>query len=52
MSIGAILAFLTLCAAFVLFLVGRMDGMTAALFGALALAILLSPFPVKWQFPA
>ena len=52
MSIGAILAFLVLVCAFVLFLVGRMDGTQAALFGALALAILLSPFPVKWPVQA
>lgn len=48
-SFGAILAFLVLVAAFVMFLVGKMDGVTAAMFGALALAILLSPFPVKWR---
>ncbi len=48
MSFGAILAFLVLVAAFVLFLVGRMDTTTAAMFGTLALSILLSPFPVKW----
>lgn len=47
-SIGAILAFLVLVAAFVLFLMNRMDGMLAGLFGALALSILLSPFPVRW----
>ena len=48
MSFGAILAFLVLVAAFVLFLVDRMAGLEAAMFGALALSILLSPFPVKW----
>lgn len=48
MSFGAILSFLVLVAAFVLFIVGRMDGVQAAMFGALALSILLSPFPVKW----
>lgn len=48
MSFGAILAFLVLVAAFVLFLTGRMDGMVSAMFSGLALAILLSPFPVKW----
>ena len=48
MSFGAILAFLVLVAAFVLFLVNRMDGVMAAMFCALALSILLSPFPVRW----
>lgn len=48
MSFGAILAFLVLVAAFVLFLVDRMGGLEAAMFGALALSILLSPFPVRW----
>lgn len=48
MSFGWLLALLVLLAAFVLFLVGRMDGVTASMFGALALSILLSPFPVKW----
>lgn len=51
MSIGSILAFLVLVAAFVLFLIGKMDGVSAAMFGALALAILLSAFPVKWRVP-
>ena len=50
MSLGAIIAFLVLVAVFVMFLVGRMDGMMAALFGALALAILFSPFPVLWPW--
>lgn len=48
MSFGSILAFLVLVAAFVLFLMGKMDGVMAAMFAGLALAILLSPFPVKW----
>ena len=48
MSFGAILAFLVLVAAFVLLLVGRMEPTEAACFGALARAILVSPFPGKW----
>jgi hypothetical protein len=49
-SIGWLIALLVLLAAFVLFLMGRMDGLTAAMFGGLAIAILLSPFPVG-KFP-
>jgi hypothetical protein len=52
MSFGWLLALLVLLAAFVLFVVDRMDGVTAAMFGGLALAILLSPFPVPWKGPA
>lgn len=52
LSIGSILAFLVLVAAFVLFLMGKMDGVTAGMFGALALAILLSAFPIRWSAPA
>ena len=48
MSIGWLLALLALISSLVLFLIGRMDGGTAAMFGALALSILLSPFPIKW----
>lgn len=48
MSFGAILAFLVLVAAFVMWLTDKMPGVEAAMFGALALAILFSPFPVKW----
>lgn len=47
MSIGWLLALLVLLAAFVMFLVGKMDVVTAGMFGGLALAIMLSPFPVK-----
>lgn len=52
MSFGWLLALLVLLAAFVLFVVGRMDGVTAAMFAGLALSILLSPFPVPWKMPA
>lgn len=48
MSFGGILAFLVLVAAFVLWLTDKMPGLEAALVGALALAILFSPFPVRW----
>ena len=48
MSIGYLLALLVLVEAFVLVLVSRMEPLEAAMFGALALAIMLSPFPVKW----
>ena len=51
MSIGCLLALLVMLASFVLFIVGRMDGVQAAMFGALAFAILCSPFPVKWPWP-
>jgi hypothetical protein len=44
-SFGWLLALLVLLA-------DRMDGVTAAMFGGLALAILLSPFPVPWKGPA
>ena len=47
-SLGAILAFLVLVAALVFFLMGRMDVVIAVMFGALALSILLSPFPIRW----
>lgn len=49
MSIGWVLALLVLICAFVLFIVGRMDGLQAAMFGGLALSIMLSPFPVPWK---
>jgi hypothetical protein len=51
MSLGWLLAFLVLAAAFVMFLVGKMDGVQAAMFGGLALAILFSPvtFKAPWQ---
>lgn len=51
-SFGWLLALLVLVAAFILFLMERMDGITACMFGGLALAILLSPFPVKWSWPS
>lgn len=51
MSFGWLIALLVLLAAFVLFLMDRMDGITACMFGGLALAILASPFPVKWRVP-
>ena len=52
MSIGAILAFLVLVAAFVLWLVGQMDVREAGMFAALALAILLSGIAVPWRVAA
>lgn len=48
MSIGSLIAFLVIVAAFVLFLMSQMDGVIAAMFGGLALAILLTPFPLRW----
>lgn len=51
MSIGSLLAFLVLIAAFVLWIVGQMDVREALMFGCLAVAILLSPFPIKWRVP-
>ena len=50
MSVGWLLALLVLVAAFVLFLVGRMDSLQAAMFAGLALAIMLSPFPVTFPW--
>ncbi len=52
MSFGHLLAFLVLVAAFVLWLSGRMDGLPAAMYGALAFAILCTAFPIKWRVPA
>lgn len=52
MSFGWVLAFLTLVAALVLWLTDKMSGVEAGMFAALALAILFSPFPVKWRVPA
>lgn len=52
MSVGWLLALLVLLAAFVMFLVGKMGGVEAAMFGGLALAIMLSPFPVPFKWPA
>lgn len=49
MSVGSLVAFLVLVAAFVLFLMSKMDGVMAAMFGGLALAILLSAFPLRWR---
>jgi hypothetical protein len=50
-SIGWVLAFLTLVSAFVLWLTDKMPAVEAGMFAALALAILFSPFPVKWSWP-
>lgn len=47
MSIGGILALLVLVLAVVLAVVGGLDLKVAGLIGALALAILLSPFPLR-----
>ncbi len=41
LTIGRILAFLVLVAAFVLTLIGRMDLLEGVLFGALSLAVVL-----------
>jgi len=51
-SFGTLVALLVLLAAFILFLMGRMDGVTASMFAGLALAILLSAFPLRWSVPA
>lgn len=51
MSIGTLIALLVLLAAFILFLMGRMDGVQASMFGGLALAILLSVVPLPWRVP-
>lgn len=48
MSFGHLVALLVLGAAFVLYIVGKMDGTTAAMFGGLAFAILVSGFPIRW----
>lgn len=48
-SVGTLIALLVLLAAFVLFVVGRMDGVTAAMFGGLAFAILLTVVPLPWR---
>ena len=52
MSIGYVLAFLVLVAAFVLWLMNRMDPTTAGMFAGLALAIMLSPFPIRLWPPS
>ena len=49
-SVGWVIGFLVLVAAFVLWLTDKMPGVEAALFGALAAAILFSPFPVRWPW--
>lgn len=51
-SFGSLVALLVLLAAFVLYLMARMDGVVAAMFGGLALAVLLSPWPIRWTPPA
>lgn len=52
MSFGTLVALLVLVAAFILYLMGRMDGVVAAMFGGLALAVMLSPWPIRWSPPA
>lgn len=49
MSIGGVLALLVLIAAFVLYLISKLDPTDAALFAALAVAILLSAWPIVWK---
>ena len=51
MSFGGIVAFLVLVASFVLALIGKMEIVEAAMFAGLALAILLSPFLLRWPGP-
>lgn len=48
-SVGTLIALLVLLASFVLFVVGRMDGVQAAMFGGLAFAILLTVVPLPWR---
>jgi hypothetical protein len=36
----------------VLFLMGKLDGVMAGMFAALAVAILLSSFPITWRATA
>ena len=48
MSLGAILALLTLISAVVLALIGRMEIIEALMFSALCLAVLLSGIVVPW----
>lgn len=47
-SFGHLVALLVLLAAFVLYITGKMDGVPAAMFGGLALAIMLTAFPIRW----
>jgi anaerobic C4-dicarboxylate transporter len=49
MSIGALIALIVGICALVLFLTARMDGIEAAMFGGLAVAILLAGFPIPWR---
>ena len=49
-SFGWLLALLVLLATFVLWLTDKMDPVQAGMFAALALAIMLSVFPVKWNW--
>jgi hypothetical protein len=52
MTLGGILAFPVLVAAVVLALMSRMDGIEAAMFAALSLAILVSGISIPWRVPA
>lgn len=51
-NFGHLVALLVLGAAFVLWLVGQMDVREALMFIGLAVAILVSPFPIRWTPPA
>lgn len=52
MSFGTLLAVLVIVADLVLYLMGKLPGEVAAMFAALALAILLSAVPLRWGVAA
>lgn len=49
MSLGSVLAFLVLIAAFVLWLTGGMPVREAVMFGALALAVMFGGVALPWR---
>ena len=49
MSLGTLVALLVLIVAVVLLVIGRMDGLEAGMFAALALAVLLTAVPLPWR---
>jgi len=51
-SLGTLVALLVLIVAVVLLVIGRMDGLEAGMFAALALAVLLTAVPFPWRVSA
>lgn len=47
-TFGHLVALLVLLAAFVLYITGKMDGVSAAMFGGLAFSIFLTAWPMRW----